>query len=91
MKEWILYWKMKYQASHLSHVEQRRAAKTILDQRDAAVRMLNELPQHRIMELQTLAEATAKKAGVSFVKPKRLSEISKAQRKTTSRKNKGRK
>lgn len=85
LKDWILYWKTKYEHSHLAHVEQRRAAKTILDQRDAAVRMLNELPQHRILELQDQAEATAKKAGKPFVRPKKMSDISKAQRKNKSK------
>lgn len=90
-KDWILYWKLKYERSHLAHVEQRVAAKTILDQRDAAVRMLNELPRHKIMELQDEAEKRAKKSGKSFVVPKSLADISKAQRATTSKKNKGKK
>lgn len=64
--EWILYWKTKYEAAHVAHVEQKRAAKQILDQRDAAVRMLNELPKEKIINLQTQADKTAKKGGKPF-------------------------
>ena len=83
-KAWILYWKVKYEAEVKAHVDQKIAAKTILDQRNALMRMIDELPKHRILQLQEAALQTAKAAGVPFVSPlvekKKVSDISKAQR-----------